>query len=188
MTQELRKLAERLKLRNENGSLGEITEGDQLQAAEAIEALTSAEAKMVEKTGYLSVDVLVDNYLIIRADIEALQGERDAYQQSADKMAAEHKVERDALAAELAGLKAQGPVAWVTVENGVCISTRSANFKHISDGQYQLYAGPLQIDVLEVNAAPKALAPEPLIKFRHGCKWCGKAKCAAGCHGIGGTP
>lgn len=37
--------------------------------------------------------------------------------------------------------------------------------------------------------APKALEPEPLIKFRHGCKWCGKAKCAAGCYGITkGTP
>ena len=35
------------------------------------------------------------------------------------------------------------PVAWVTVKDGVCIYTRSANFKHVSDGQHQLYTCPL---------------------------------------------
>lgn len=38
--------------------------------------------------------------------IEALQAERDEYQKAADKMAAEHKVERDALQAENERLKA----------------------------------------------------------------------------------
>ena len=48
----------------------------------------------------------------------------------------------------------QEPVAWVTVEDGKCISTRSADFRHIADGQYQLYVGPL---AYEVPAAIKTL-------------------------------
>jgi hypothetical protein len=48
----------------------------------------------------------------------------------------------------------KGPVAWVTVEDGKCISTRSADFRHIADGQYQLYVGPL---AFEVPAAIKTL-------------------------------
>jgi hypothetical protein len=41
--------------------------------------------------------------------------ERDEYQQAADKMAAAHKLERDALRAELAALKAQEPVIDFTI-------------------------------------------------------------------------
>jgi hypothetical protein len=41
----------------------------------------------------------------------------------------------------------QEPVAWVTVEDGKCISTRSADFRHIADGQYHLYVGPLAYEV-----------------------------------------
>jgi hypothetical protein len=40
------------------------------------------------------------------AEIVQLRAERDEYQQAADKMAMEHKVERDTLRAELAALKA----------------------------------------------------------------------------------
>lgn len=45
---------------------------------ESRDALQAEERKMVEKTGYLSVEVLVENYLKICADREALQSERDA--------------------------------------------------------------------------------------------------------------
>jgi hypothetical protein len=48
----------------------------------------------------------------------------------------------------------QEPVAWVTVEDGKWVSTRSADFRHITDGQYQLYVGPL---AYEVPAAIKTL-------------------------------
>lgn len=51
----------------------------------------------------------------------------------------------------------QEPVMWVTVEKGVCASTISANFRHIPDGQYQLYAGPLQNDVVAAIATLKTL-------------------------------
>ena len=51
----------------------------------------------------------------------------------------------------------QEPVAWVTVEKGVCVSTRSANFKNVPDGQHQLYVGPLQNDVLAAISTLKSL-------------------------------
>ena len=51
----------------------------------------------------------------------------------------------------------QEPVAWVTVEKGVCATTRSANFSRIPDGQYQLYVGPLKNDVVAAITTLKAL-------------------------------
>lgn len=51
----------------------------------------------------------------------------------------------------------QEPVAWVTVEDGVWVSTRSADFRHIADGQYQLYVGPLQNDGVAAISTLKAL-------------------------------
>ena len=54
-------------------------------------------------------------------------------------------------------LPVQEPVAWVTVEGGVWVSTRSADFRHIADGQYQLYAGPLQNDVFAAISTLKAI-------------------------------
>lgn len=51
----------------------------------------------------------------------------------------------------------QEPVSWVTVKDGICVSTRSANFSHIPDGQCQLYVGPLQNDVVAAIATLKAI-------------------------------
>jgi hypothetical protein len=61
----------------------------------------------------------------------------------------------------------QEPVAWVTVEDGKCISTRSADFRHIADGQYQLYVGPL---AYEVPAAIKTLEALGYI-YEEGEQW-----------------
>jgi hypothetical protein len=61
----------------------------------------------------------------------------------------------------------QEPVAWVTVEDGKCISTRSADFRHITDGQYQLYVGPLDY---EVPAAIKTLESLGYI-YEEGEQW-----------------
>jgi len=57
----------------------------------------------------------------------------------------------------LASQPQQEPVAWVTVEKGVCATTRSANFSRIPDGQYQLYVGPLKNDVVAAITTLKAL-------------------------------
>jgi hypothetical protein len=61
----------------------------------------------------------------------------------------------------------QEPVAWVTVEDGKCISTRSADFRRIADGQYQLYVGPL---AYEVPAAIKTLEALGCI-YEEGEQW-----------------
>jgi len=61
----------------------------------------------------------------------------------------------------------QKPVAWVTVEDGKWISTRSADFRHITDGQYQLYVGPL---AYEVPAAIKTLEALGYI-YEEGEQW-----------------
>ena len=61
----------------------------------------------------------------------------------------------------------QEPVAWVTVEDGKWISTRSADFRHITDGQYQLYVGPL---AYEVPAAIKTLEALGYI-YEEGEQW-----------------
>jgi hypothetical protein len=74
---------------------------------------------------------------------------------------------RHAIKQALAAPTVQEPVAWVTVEDGKWISTRSADFRHITDGQYQLYVGPL---AYEVPAAIKTLEALGYI-YEEGEQW-----------------
>jgi FtsZ-binding cell division protein ZapB len=86
------------------------------EAADAIQALQLEERKMVEKTGYLSVEVLVENYLKICAEKEALQAENErliqeqaawrSFTEMANNTVSKAEAERDALAAKLATLEA----------------------------------------------------------------------------------
>ena len=86
----------------------------------------------------------------------ALKAERDEYQQAADKMAMEHKVERDTLRQQLAEAQAlieasrkQEPVAWMRKDRDMITALeKRPDYAYTHYYDHPLYAAPVVADAI----------------------------------------
>jgi hypothetical protein len=139
---------------------------------------------------------------VMRIEIKELESQADCTDEvmnglMLEKAHAVMKEQRDAALARLAELEKGPSCGWLTACDEEMIGAHigvanlsdsyksaKAKLRSLIDWHIAVATDPAVNGGFSLQAASAGASPVgPMIPFKHGCKWCGKSKCAEGCPG-----